>query len=163
MGTKRVCLVWNMEKGEKCWGKINASIFSITHTVSVYLSCCVDRLQAFDAIRSYRHHRQKFRLELSYQFFLNLVKLVFFDFHVWQESVLIAKNPKSLEHPHTWDFQAFWFFGSGIVWRRCEELLLEFGDDSRSSSSELLWSELLWMSRGSCVQFLVVNVRQWRP
>ena len=40
MGTKRVCLVWNMEKGEKCWGKINASIFSITHTVSVYLSCC---------------------------------------------------------------------------------------------------------------------------
>ena len=45
--------------------------------------------------------RQKFRLELSSQFFPNFVKLIFFDFNVWQESVLITKVPKSLEHPLT--------------------------------------------------------------
>ena len=113
-------------------------------------------------IRSYRHH-QKFRLELSSQFFPNLIKLISFDFHVWQEFVLIPKVPKSLEHPHTLHFWAFWSFDL----ESCEALHLEFGDDSWSSS-ELLWWMMMKFDQ-SCfecpeirVPVLVVNARQWR-
>ena len=89
-------------------------------------------------ILSYRHHRQKFRLELSSQFSPNLVKLIFFYLLVWQESALIAKVQKFLElrllNIHSRDTSERSDF---LDQESCEALLFEFGDDSRSSSSKL--------------------------
>ena len=83
-----------------------------------------------NAIRSYRQHRQKFRLDLSYPFFPNLVKLIFFDFHVCQYS---GKSPSSFQkyqNPSNIHSHKISERSDSLDWESCEALLLEFGDDS---------------------------------
>ena len=73
----------------------------------------------------YRQHTQKFRIELSSQFSPNLFKLIFFDFHVWQQSALIqnVQNPSNI-HSHDISERS-----NSLERESCEVMLLEVTPD----------------------------------